>query len=222
METLVLVARHGQTDWNRERRWQGHADRPLTSVGREQARALAGRLEGVRLDAIYASDLRRARDTARIVAAPHRLPVEEWRALREVDTGDWTGLTRPEAEARDPAGFARWREGEAPWHGGETYEQLAERVARAVVELASAHEGGRVLVVTHAGAIRALHARTLGMDVAEYRRLRPVEPNARLSALCVEARRLKRLCRGHELRGLLQPDELEREPLPVNEPSPAG
>ena len=105
METLVLVARHGQTDWNRERRWQGHADRPLTPAGRAQAQALAGRLGAVRLDAICASDLRRARETARTVAAPHGLEVEIVPALREVDTGDWTGLTRAEAEARDPAGY---------------------------------------------------------------------------------------------------------------------
>lgn len=222
METLLLVARHGQTDWNRERRWQGHADRPLTSVGRAQADVLAERLADVRLDAVYASDLRRAQDTARAVAACHGLEVETVPALREVDTGEWTGLTRPEVEARAPEAFARWREGESPWRGGESYEEMADRVEAAALAIGGAHDGGRVLVVTHAGAIRALHARALGLDVPAYRRLRPVEPNARLSAVCVESGRLDRLCRTHELRGLLEPDELEREPVIPTEPSPAA
>ncbi len=64
----ILLARHGETDWNRERRWQGHTDRPLTPRGREQARALAKRLDRVRLEAVYASDLTRARETAVAVA----------------------------------------------------------------------------------------------------------------------------------------------------------
>src|SRR5262249_12567689 len=83
--TTLLLARHGETDWNRARRWQGHADRPLTERGWAQAAALAERLADIALDAVYASDLRRARDTAAVVAARQGIEVIELRELREVD-----------------------------------------------------------------------------------------------------------------------------------------
>ena len=154
--------------------------RPLTERGREQARALAERLQHVELDAVYSSDLRRAADTAAAVS----LEVIELPELREVDVGSWSGLTRAEAEERFPEGVARWREGFPGWDDGETYEEMTERVVGAVLAIARAHRGGRVLVVSHGGPIRALHAAALGLDVHTYRRMRPVEPNARLSAVC--------------------------------------
>jgi broad specificity phosphatase PhoE len=92
--TTILLARHGESDWNRAKRWQGFADRPLTELGREQAVALADRLRDTELDAIYSSDLHRARETAEIVAGSKGLRVEVVRDLREVDVGSWSGLTR--------------------------------------------------------------------------------------------------------------------------------
>jgi broad specificity phosphatase PhoE len=89
--TTVYLARHGESDWNVERRWQGHADRPLTERGREQAELLAGRLADVKLDAVYASDLRRAWETAQAVAATRGLEVVRLPELREVDVGSWSG-----------------------------------------------------------------------------------------------------------------------------------
>ena len=87
--TTLLLARHGETDWNRARRWQGHADRPLTDRGRAQAAALAERLADIALDAVYSSDLRRARDTAEAVAAIQGVDVVELAELREVNVGSW-------------------------------------------------------------------------------------------------------------------------------------
>jgi probable phosphoglycerate mutase len=153
--TRILLARHGETDWNRAGRWQGHADPPLNEVGREQASALAERLAGDGVAAIYSSDLRRASETASVVAGRLGLPVFEDRGLREIDVGSWSGLTRAEVEQRFPAGFARWLDGEIG-HDGETREQLTERVVAAVERIAGAHPDGTVLVVTHGGAIRAL------------------------------------------------------------------
>jgi len=216
--TIILLARHGQSDWNATRRWQGHADRPLTEKGREQARALAERLRHVELDAVYSSDLRRAADTAAAVSNE----VIELPALREVDVGSWSGLTRAEAEERFPDGVARWREGFPGWEDGESYEELTRRVLAAVLEIARRHEGGRVLVVSHGGPIRALHAAALGLDVHTYRRMRPVEPNARLSAVCSANGALTELCPANEIDDLIARDQAERRAAAAQPPSPAG
>src|SRR5262249_59998055 len=101
------LARHGETDWNRARRWQGHADRPLTERGRAQAVALAERLADIALDAIYASDLRRARETADFVAARQGLAVLELREVREGEVGSWEGPARGGAGGAVPEGYRR-------------------------------------------------------------------------------------------------------------------
>ena len=184
---LVLLARHGETDWNAEHRFQGHADRPLNERGRAQAEALAARLAGAPLAAVYASDLRRARETAEIVARPHGLAVVPRAELKEVDVGSWSGLTTAEAAARFPEAFRRWRdEGRPGWTDGETYEEMRDRALAAVLEIGAAHAGETVLVVAHGGTIRALLATAVGMDVHEYRHVRPVQPNARLAAVRVD------------------------------------
>jgi broad specificity phosphatase PhoE len=216
--TIILLARHGQSDWNAAHRWQGHADRPLTEKGREQARALAERLRHVELDAVYSSDLRRAGDTAAAVSNE----VIELPALREVDVGSWSGLTRAEAEERFPDGVARWREGFPGWDDGETYEAMTDRVLGAVLEIARRHEQGRVLVVSHGGPIRALHAAALGLDVHTYRRMRPVEPNARLSAVCYADGALTELCPANEIDDLIARDQAQRRAAAAQPPAPAG
>ena len=191
--TTVYLARHGQSDWNAAGRWQGHADRPLTALGLRQAAELAEELASIPLDAVYSSDLRRARETAEAVAAPRGQTVVVLRELREVDVGSWSGLTRAEARERFPQGFRRWADGGHGWNDGETYEHMAERVVEAVRDLAAGQAEGTVLVVSHGGPIRALHAVALGLDVSEHRRLAPVEPNARLSRIVVEDGQIARL-----------------------------
>ncbi|MFL5952935.1 MAG: histidine phosphatase family protein [Gaiellaceae bacterium] len=146
--TTILLARHGETDWNRDGIWQGWADPPLNEAGRAQARELAEQLRHVAFDAVYSSDLRRAHETAELVAAPHRVPVIAEPGLREIDIGSWSGLTRAEIEARFP-------DGERP--DGETREQHAARVLAAVERIARDNPGGRILLVTHGGTMRALH-----------------------------------------------------------------
>jgi broad specificity phosphatase PhoE len=220
--TIILLARHGQSDWNASRRWQGHADRPLTEKGRAQAQALAHRLAHIELDAVCSSDLRRAADTARVVAEAQGLELVQLPELREVDVGSWSGLTRDEAEERFPEGFARWREGFPGWEDGEEYDDMAQRVIGAVVEIALAHEEGRALVVSHGGPIRAIHAAALGLDVHEYRRLRPVEPNARLSAVCYVKGALTELCPATEIESLIERDKAERLAAAAQPPTPAG
>ena len=191
--TTIFLARHGESDWNVEQRFQGHTDRPLTNRGREQAHAQADLVAGQEIDAIYTSPLTRARETAEIIAARAGLEPVALPELREVDTGSWSGLSRADVEARFPAGFARWRSGGSGWEDGESYEEMAERVIGALRTIAEEHPGGRVLLISHGGPIRAIHAAADGLDINEYRRLRPVEPNARLSSVAVENGRLTRL-----------------------------
>jgi broad specificity phosphatase PhoE len=146
--TTILLARHGETDWNRNGIWQGWADPPLNGTGRAQARELAEQLRHVPFDAVYSSDLQRAHATAEIVAAPHGVPVVADPGLREIDIGSWSGLTRAEIEERFPGG-------ERP--DGETREQHAARVLAAVERIARENPGRRILLVTHGGTMRALH-----------------------------------------------------------------
>lgn len=147
MTTLLLV-RHGETDWNADGRLQGQTDRPLSDFGRRQARQLADDLAGEELDAIYASDLSRARETAEIVAARLGLPVVLDSDLREKDWGTWEGLTAVE---RDRVEFV-----------GESTEQHLERTLKALRRIADRHPYDRVLVVTHGGSMRRIQTATLG------------------------------------------------------------
>jgi len=144
MTTLLLV-RHGETDWNRAGIWQGWADPPLNESGRAQARALAEELRATPFDAVYTSDLRRAKETAEILAAAHGVPVHVDADLREIDVGSWSGLTREDIRRRFP-------DGERP--DGETHEQHAARVLAAVERIARDNRGRRVLVVSHGGTFR--------------------------------------------------------------------
>jgi broad specificity phosphatase PhoE len=220
--TTLLLARHGESDWNHSKRWQGFADRPLTDLGRRQAAELARHLEDTELDAVYSSDLQRARETAEIVAQTKGLRVETTTELREVDVGSWSGLTRADAEARYPEHYARWLQGGEGWEDGETYDQLGERVVRAIRRIAKIHEGERILVVAHGGTIRAIHAAALGVDVYSYRRIQRVEPNATLSAVCVDEGRLTELCRTEDLDEFLIRDQERRREAALRPPTPAG
>jgi broad specificity phosphatase PhoE len=220
--TTILLARHGESDWNRAKRWQGHADRPLTDAGRAQSRELAERLAETELEAVYSSDLQRARETAEIVAETQGLEVTALSDLREVDVGSWSGLTRAEAEQRFPDAYQRWVAGGEGWDDGETYEQLSARILRAMQTIAAEHPGDRVLIVAHGGSIRAVHAIALGVDVHTYRRIRRVEPNATLSAVCVEEGRLTELCRTEDLDEFLVQDQERRRQAAAQPPTPAG
>jgi probable phosphoglycerate mutase len=164
--TTILLARHGETDWNREHRWQGHADPPLNDRGREQAAELARQLAGIRFHAVYSSDLARARETAEIVSATTGLAVVVDPALREIDVGEWRGLPTPEIEARFADGYRRHAGGGDGWEHGETHAAMSVRVVDAIGRIAAAHPGGDVLCVVHGGVMRALVAHAAGVDLA--------------------------------------------------------
>lgn len=175
MVTTLVLVRHGETNWNRDRRWQNRAG-SLNDVGREQARTLVARLDG-RFDAIYASDMERAHETAGIVAAALRLPVHLDERLREVERAGWEGLTGDEIDAQYDGAFSRWVACGRPLPEGlESDEQMADRVLQSLTEIALRHPGKRVLVVTSGGPIRAAEAHASGVDQAVARRsLRTIE-----------------------------------------------
>jgi broad specificity phosphatase PhoE len=191
--TTILLARHGETDWNRDNRFQGHADPPLNAIGRAQAVELSAALADERLAAVYSSPLRRAFETAEITAAPHGLSPVPLDALREVDVGSWQGLTRSEIEERFPDQFARWLDYGQGWEDGESYEEMGGRVIAALLELAAAHEDETILVVSHGGPVRAAYAFADGVTHTEARRRGPVVANAFVAEFAVRDGTLRRV-----------------------------
>jgi len=183
--TEILLARHGETDWNRDNRFQGHADPPLNEIGRGQAEELAATLAHEPIAAVYSSPLRRALETAETVAARHELAPITVEALREVDVGSWQGLTRAQVETRFPEQFRRWLDYGPGWEDGETHEQMGERVLAALRELAHLHPDKHILVVTHGGPIRAALARAEGIPHNEARRTGPALGNCFVAGLAV-------------------------------------
>ena len=146
--TEIVLVRHGETDWNAAGRLQGHTDRPLSDYGREQAQRLAEELAVEEFDAIYASDLSRARETAEIVAAQLRLAVVLDPDLREKNWGTWEGLTSTERLDVELV--------------GESTERHQRRMLAALCRIAAKHPYGRVLVVTHGGSMRRVQTEALG------------------------------------------------------------
>lgn len=162
----LLLVRHGQSEWNAVGRWQGQADPPLSDLGRRQALEAARALGAI--DAIWSSDLQRARDTAEIIAEELGVgPVVVDPDLRERDAGEFSGLTRAEIEERFPGYLADGRRPPS-W---EPDEHLLARAMRALRRIAAAVPGGDVLVVTHGGLVYAVE-QSLG---AEFRRMANTE-----------------------------------------------
>jgi probable phosphoglycerate mutase len=152
----LLCVRHGESTWNADKRWQGWADAPLSDLGERQAREAARRLTGIAFDAVFASDLQRARRTAELLAPQRDIVVEP--LVRERDVGDWSGLTTPEIESRWPGQIDAWRTGRIPSPpGGEDNSEFTARVVRGIEHIAVQVGGdGVALVVVHGGVVRAL------------------------------------------------------------------
>ncbi len=187
MTRLVLI-RHGETDWNVEGRYQGQADPPLNGRGVAQAHRLAEALRGVGLEVLYTSPLRRARQTAEVVAEALGLPLYEEPRLMEIHQGDWQGRLRAEIAARYPELFRRWLE--EPWSvtppGGESLAQVQARVYAALDEIIARHPGGCVGLVTHRIPIALIKVRYQGLDPDAVRTLEL--PNTYYEVLMVGGR----------------------------------
>lgn len=154
----VWLIRHAESEWNAVGRWQGQRDPALSARGREQAQRLVAVLADARLEAILASDLARARETAAIAGSALGVPLHLDARLRERDLGYWSGLTSVEIVARWPADLARLRarDPELRPGGGESLRALHARVVEFVEVLARWPGRGPLAIVTHAGVLRAL------------------------------------------------------------------
>ena len=171
--TLLFLIRHGETQWNLDHRVQGHEDVLLTERGREQARRLALWLAGEPIQAFYSSDLRRAWETAEILAAGSA-PVWKEPRVREASFGLFQGLTTAEIEARYPEEFRAWRR-DAVRHrppGGETLEDLRKRCMTALREHLPKHPGQAVALVAHGGPVRVMVCGLLDLPLEVYPKLR--------------------------------------------------
>lgn len=149
---LVLI-RHAESAWNREGRLQGVADSEITEAGAEQASRLASLLPGLGIEQAVSSTLGRARTTAELLELEPRFD-PEW---READLGDWTGMLVPEIPNED---YVSWRRGEFDPPGGETNDEVLQRVSKALSVLGDV----TTAVVTHGGVIRAVLRLTLGLQ----------------------------------------------------------
>jgi 2,3-bisphosphoglycerate-dependent phosphoglycerate mutase len=157
--TRILAVRHGETAWNADARLQGQTDISLNAMGQEQARRLAEALADEGVEAIVASDLVRARDTAQAVADRTGLPLATDPGLRERHFGIFQGHTYAEVEQRWPEESARWRKREPDFGapGGETLAAFYERCVATATRLAAAHPGRTLLLVTHGGVLDCLY-----------------------------------------------------------------
>ncbi len=170
--TGLIILRHGETVWNREDRYQGHLDSPLTPLGLEQACALAARLAASRCSALYSSDLGRARHTAEIIAdkTGQRLQLDP--RLRERHLGIFQGLVQSEIERKFPDDYRLFKSGDPDYvvPGGESSRQRFACAIACFEELASRHGGEQIAVVTHGGVLSALFRHTLGIPLGAPRR----------------------------------------------------
>jgi len=161
--TEILLIRHGETDWNADKRLQGHIDIGLNAKGQRQAQALGAALAGEPLDAVFASDLQRARDTAQAVAARQALPVQIEPALRERCYGGFEGLRHQEIAQRYPQDYAAWkaRDPDVRYPGGEreaeTMREFSARAVAAVTGVVALGRYRKIAIVSHGGVLECIY-----------------------------------------------------------------
>jgi broad specificity phosphatase PhoE len=171
---LILI-RHGETEWNKQRRIQGcRSDTRLSQKGLEQADRLAAALRKERIDAIYASPMKRASETAQIIAEACKLPVHVFNELREIDAGELDGLFERELTGPYETAWKEFRNGNAstPLPGGESLQDVQKRTSWAVDRMLEKHIDGTVVVVAHLLANLAMVCQALGINLGQIARFK--------------------------------------------------
>ena len=166
MKTRFFMIRHGYSVANNEKKFAGHSDFPLTEIGRKQAERCAEALKDEHIDAIYASDLSRAFETAMPVAKTHSLAVIPHKGLREIFAGEWEGMAFDELDKKYSE-YGIWKTdiGHAHPDGGESVAELYDRILTILGEISKANEGKTVCIATHATPIRAVCTAAEGLSV---------------------------------------------------------
>ncbi|HHX88107.1 MAG TPA: histidine phosphatase family protein [Firmicutes bacterium] len=162
--TIILI-RHGETEWNKEKIFRGHKDVPLNGRGQGQARDTARALTGFKIDEVYSSPLSRAMMTAREIAAGHDLPVFPRESFIDIDFGVWEGLSLKEIQQKYPREYRSWVETPHLWKasGGETLLEVRERSWKELLQLIREVSGETLVVVTHRVVLKMLLMAVLGM-----------------------------------------------------------
>ena len=186
----LLLIRHGETDWNRELRFQGQVDVPLNATGHEQALRLGVRLASEAVDRLYSSDLVRTVQTASPAAERLALPGMPDRALREQAFGVIDGMSVPDIQRDHPDIWARWLDFDPDYAppGGESQREFHDRVMGAMARLAHAHGGERLVIVTHGGVLDILYRVATGLALGGPRQCDI--PNAGINRLRTDGRRV--------------------------------
>jgi alpha-ribazole phosphatase len=169
--TRLLLVRHGETEWNRQKRFQGQRDIPLNEFGRQQVSVLSRRLKNEAINALYTSDLSRAWETAKSISTINgELVMIKDSRLREMNFGEWEGLTWAEIREKDPSVMENWSKylAEKGPPGGETLFRFSERILKFSEEINKTHLDETVLLVAHGGTIMVLICLLLGHPLEKY------------------------------------------------------
>ncbi len=171
--TQILLVRHGETDWNKEQRLQGHIDIALNPEGILQAALLGKVLAQEKIDVAYSSDLSRAFDTANTITQHHEIPTYVDSQLRERCYGEIQGMTYHEIEEKLPDNHRAWHSRDPDFEpkGGETLRQFYARVTTSFHRIAQTHVGQVILIVAHGGVLDCMYRHATQMDISEKRKV---------------------------------------------------
>jgi broad specificity phosphatase PhoE len=189
MLTQLWLVRHGQTDWNLEGRYQGGADTPMNSYGISQVQGVIKQLEKIHFDALYSSHLQRAYQSAEILGHALGLEIIVDERLREISMGKWEGMLFTDIKQQYPGDIEERQRNPLSFHapGGETVNQVAERMAAAADDICHRFPGGVVLVVSHGLALSTLFCQATGLPFDDVYRIHP--DNAHPLRVCWQDRR---------------------------------
>jgi broad specificity phosphatase PhoE len=171
--TIIYLARHGQTDWNKQEIFRGRKDIPLNERGRQEAEALSKHLEPVKFSACFSSPLSRAFDTAEIVARPHGLSVEVDEGMIDINYGDWEGVGHEEIKKRFPELYEHWHTEphRIRFPGGESLSIVRKRALSSLERIRTNYPDGTVFIVSHRAVTKIVMCAMLGLSNKAYWRI---------------------------------------------------
>ncbi len=165
----LYLTRHGQTEWNVQKRMQGQNNSPLTELGKWQATQLGNYLQSVQFDCVYSSSSPRALQTTELVRGKRSFPIIACDDLREISLGEWEGMTFADAEKHYPEQYYKfWHQPESYYRSdSESFEELRQRTSSAIEKIAHRHSYETVLIVAHGVVLRTLYTYFKGQSISE-------------------------------------------------------